>query len=108
MNFYSVVGSATKMELWDTVSNEVLEISNPPGFEDSILTYPNIMTYGNDSILLVNALTSIPILQYKISIGWIEIVNPTPSAITNAIFNGLYLLDNKYLKGFAYLNQCKY
>ena len=95
------------MELWDTVSNEVLEVSNPPGFEDSILTYPNIMTFGDDSILLVNAITSIPILQYKINVGWIEIVNSPPSAISDVLFNGLYMLDYNFLEGFDYLNQCK-
>ena len=95
------------MELWDTITNEVTEVSNPPGFEDSILTYPNIMNFGDDSILLVNAITSIPILQYKINVGWIELVNSAPSAIGDVLFNGLYLLDYNFLEGFDSLNQCK-
>ena len=39
------------MELWDTVTNTIIEVEQPPGLENDILFRPMILTFGEDSIL---------------------------------------------------------
>ena len=39
------------LELWDTVTNEITEVANPPGLENDVLFRPMILTLGEDSIL---------------------------------------------------------
>ena len=43
------------MELWDTVTNDVTEVSHPTGFETSRFFRPVLATYDDDSVILVAA-----------------------------------------------------
>ena len=43
------------MELWDTVTNNITEVSHPPGFETSRLFRPVLVTFDDTSVMLAAA-----------------------------------------------------
>ena len=43
------------MELWDTVTNDVTEVSHPTGFETSRFFRPVLSTFDYDSVILTAA-----------------------------------------------------
>ena len=43
------------MELWDTVTNDVTEVSHPPGFETSRFFRPVLATFDDNSVILAAA-----------------------------------------------------
>ena len=43
------------MELWDTVTNDITEVSHPPGFETSRFFRPVLSTFDYDSVILTAA-----------------------------------------------------
>ena len=43
------------MELWDTVTNDITEVSHPPGFETSRFFRPVLATFDDDSVMLAAA-----------------------------------------------------
>ena len=47
--------SITKMELWDTVTNEITIVDHPPGFKTSRFYRPAMATFDDDSVMLAAA-----------------------------------------------------
>ena len=43
------------MELWDTVTNDITEVSHPPGFETSRFFRPVLATFDDNSVMLAAA-----------------------------------------------------
>ena len=43
------------MELWDTVTNDITELSHPPGFETSRFFRPVLTTFDDNSVMLAAA-----------------------------------------------------
>ena len=96
------------MELWDTITNEITEVSHPTGFENISISDPIITSFRDDSILLTNANNDpafAEIFQYKVDVGWTKLLD-SPTAATGLFDNGVYLLNDKSLEGFNDLNKC--
>ena len=76
------------MELWDTVTNEITEVEQPPGLENDILFRPMILTFGEDSILFTggsinNAIDyDGEIFQYTCGTGWASRGNLFPALVS--------------------------
>ena len=47
--------SVSKMELWDTVTNEITQVDHPPGFKTLRFYRPAMATFNEDSVMLAAA-----------------------------------------------------
>ena len=76
------------MELWDTVTNEITEVEQPPGLENVILFRPMILTFGEDSILFTGGSINNAIdydgetFQYTCGTGWASRGNLFPALVS--------------------------
>ena len=93
------------MELWDTVTNEIIEVDHPTGLEDITILDPSITSFRDDSIILTNGSPLAEIFEYKIDVGWTKLID-SPTAVSGSYDNGLYLLNDNSLEGFNNLNKC--
>ena len=76
------------MELWDTVTNTIIKVEQPPGLENDILFRPMILTFGDNSILFTggsinNAINyDGEIFQYTCGTGWASRGNLNPALVS--------------------------
>ena len=71
------------MELWDTVTNDITEVSHPPGFETSRFFRPVLARFDDDSVMLAAAdvfnddnptgYLLDEAWQYKVSISYMQV-----------------------------------
>jgi len=108
------------MELWDTVTNVITQISHPPGYETFRFFKPSIATYDDTSFILsgssvqengtsVTSLMDGTIWQYKVGDGWINLAQPIANAKSvgeAAEQYDMYMLNNEALGAYDSLNQC--
>ena len=109
----------TGMELWDTVTNKIIEVPHPPGFEGNEKRFfrPVIATFGVDSIILTGSRIETGekkqkiesymdnIFQYKVGTGWSSL-GQLKSPIDAKNQYGIYVVDVNKKKTFDILNQC--
>ena len=106
-----------KMELWDTVTNSVVKVPHPVGFENSRFFRPVMTTFNDDSVILLGSnvfegsaeshqstLLS-EMFQYKFGTGWINLGSIDPQLESKRQY-GIYFLKNPGLATFISLNQC--
>ena len=86
------------MELWDTITNEITTVEQPPGYENSRFFRPVIATFDDNSIILAGSRVHegkkerymSEIFQYKIGTGWINLGEIPPLDAEDQF--GIYML----------------
>ena len=103
---------AFKMELWNTVTNEITKVPHPPGYNNNRFHRPVMATYNDNSIILTgskmffgrNGESFLPeIFTYKIGEGWSNLGNVTMASKEQF---GIYVLKNPKLAAFNSLSNC--
>ena len=101
-----------RMELWDTVNNEITEVEQPPGLENDVLFRPMILTFGEDSILFTGGSINNSvdydgdIFQYTCGKGWKSKGKLNPRLESRQMY-GIYTIKEKSQKQKDILNVCK-
>ena len=100
------------MELWDTVTNEMTNVSHPPGFEDLRFFKPSMATYDDNSIIVTgaelydddnNETFMTEVWKYTVGSGWTDLGEPLPTGETQY---DIYMLDNTALGAYDSLTRC--
>ena len=104
----------TLAELWDTVTNEIINIPHPPELHNQTVFRPTVITYNDSAILVVNGGPShqdntdnrmASIWTYDINHGWSD-MGLIPPGIREPNQNGLIALDDPSIHGFESLSKC--
>ena len=109
----------TGMELWDTTTNNTIEVAHPPGFEGNeggnVTRFfrPVISTFGEDSIILTGSkiVTGVEDESFMNEMFKYEFGTGTWSSLGQSKIDaknqyGIYVVDGTKKNTFDILNQC--
>ena len=103
----------TGMELWDTTTNNTIEVAHPPGFEGKRFFRPVISTFGEDSIILTGSkiFTGVKVESFMNEMFKYEFGTGTWSSLGQSKIDaknqyGIYVVDAAKKNTFDILNQC--
>lgn len=100
-----------QMELWDTVTNEIILVDHPPTLMDQTLFRPDIVTFDDESILFVAGDLPISssyvqsVYKYTIYEGW-TLVLDSPTPLNEMEQVGLYLINDPAIENYDALLTC--